>query len=75
MWEMRVGWAWAWAWVGLGDFTLRGPNRVPSSEDELGSDWPLWRDGQSRPGVAARRRKWGLLMMEPWGERKVRARS
>lgn len=35
--------------VGLGDFIPRlVPNNVPSSEEELGRDWPLWRDGQSR---------------------------
>lgn len=60
--EMRVGCR--GCGLGLGDFTLRVPNREPSSEEELGSDWPLWRDGQSRlEGV--RRRMWGLLMMEP----------
>lgn len=34
--------------VGLGDFTRLVPNKDPSSEEELGRDWPLWRDGQSR---------------------------
>lgn len=50
--------------VGLGDFTRLEPNKDPSSEEELGRDWPLWRDGQSRlEGVL--RRMWGLLMMDP----------
>lgn len=50
--------------VGLGDFTRLVPNKDPSSEEELGRDWPLWRDGQSRlEGVL--RRMWGLLMMDP----------
>lgn len=50
--------------MGLGDFTRLVPNKDPSSEEELGRDWPLWRDGQSRlEGVL--RRMWGLLMMDP----------
>lgn len=44
--EMRVGCG--CGGVGLGDFTLLVPNRDPSSEEELGRDWPLWREGQSR---------------------------
>lgn len=50
--------------MGLGDLMRLLPNRVPSSEEELGRDWPLWRDGQSRleGGLL---RMWGLLMMEP----------
>lgn len=52
--------------MGLGDFTLRVPNRDPSNEEELGRDWPLWRERQSRlEGVL--RRMWGLLMMDPCG--------
>lgn len=34
--------------VGLGDLTRLVPNRDPSSDDELGRDWPLLHDGQSR---------------------------
>lgn len=34
--------------MGLGDFTRLVPNSDPSSEEELGRDWPLCRDGQSR---------------------------
>lgn len=62
VWEMRVGCR--GCVVGLGDFTRLVPNKDPSSEEELGRDWPLWRDGQSRlEGVL--RRMWGLLMMDP----------
>lgn len=50
--------------VGLGDLTRLVPNRDPSSEEELGRDWPLWRDGQSRL-EGGLRRMCGLLMMDP----------
>lgn len=50
--------------VGLGDFTRLVPNNDPSSEAELGRDWPLWRDGQSRL-EGGLRRMCGLLMMDP----------
>lgn len=50
--------------VGLGDFTRLVPNRDPSSDAELGRDWPLWRDGQSRL-EGGLRRMCGLLMMDP----------
>lgn len=51
--------------VGLGDLTRLVPKRDPSSEEELGRDWPLWRDGQSRL-EGGLRRMCGLLMMDPY---------
>lgn len=60
---MSVGWEGCEGWGGReGDLPRLVPNREPRREEELGMD--CWREGQSRLEVA-RRRMWGLLMMDP----------